>query len=613
MLQRKGELTVWRFRAAVLILTAAVGVVTASGTAQAAVRPGVATGCAPTSDIKPLIRGLVDRGVAPPAADLQASSINIGWDQLEPNGPGLVAGSAIDQAIASAGCAPLRIRVLAGVSTPAWVIAMTGGVSVTNPYSDTPGTAGQFWTSEYGVLYDNLELELAARYESVPNVVEFVVSRCALFYPEPFILGTSIASNNTNLLAAGYTESADQACQQEEIDTAKADWPTTRIGVSFNPYQVIKPTATAPFYKDSVDEAYTEQMMASCRYELGPRCVLENDLIRDPITSFTASYAQMYAAMSGASGPIILTQNGLDISVALGAPIAFQTATAANIGDFWGTLEWAREQHASSVELPLDGTYPTSGGSGSPAWQTTGEVSQWFEDVPALATEQVNAIQGTPTTGVVVATVTLDERAALDTAQGYGDVGSVPFDTVSAIVTWPTGVTQPPLVSVGGGTPASSVMCPIQQLCTVTILSGGYTFPEEPVTGAGSVTVTLANTAGAYIPADGADPVSAVPVNVVPAPLRVQSLTVTPARSAPTARLSLKFSDADALGVAADYNIRITWGDGSSSMVAASASGGSFTATSSHRYPRSGKDTVTVTVTDTGGAVVSASRSITLR
>src|ERR1700722_1149521 len=104
----------------VLVLVAAVGF------AQMGVRAETphasANACTSTPGIKPLIRGLVDRGVAPPAAGLDASSINVGWNQLEPNGPGLVADNPIDQAIAAAGCTPLRIRVLAGTATPGWVV-----------------------------------------------------------------------------------------------------------------------------------------------------------------------------------------------------------------------------------------------------------------------------------------------------------------------------------------------------------------------------------------------------------------------------------------------------------------------------------------------------------
>ncbi len=602
-------------RLALLMLIAAAALSQGFGSVRAAELQSVST-CPTGSGTKPLIRGLVDRGVAPPAAGLQASSIEVGWNQLEPSGPGLVADNPIDQAIAAAGCTPLRIRVLAGIATPQWVLAATGSVAVVNPYSNTPGTAGEFWTAEYGVLYDNLESELAAQYEQVPNVQEFVVSRCALFYPEPFLIGTSEAENDTNLLAAGYTEAADQQCQQEEIDTAGADWPTTRIGVSFNPYQTLAPSTNSKGYVTGVDIGYTEQMMAYCRYTLGQRCVLENDSIRDPISGVGGStpyYGEMYAAMTGASGPVQLTLGTLNQSVTLGAPLAFQTATATNIGDFWGTLEWAREQHAASVELPVDGTYPVSGGPGSPSWQTLSEVGQWLEDVPSITPVQVNATQGTSTAGVLIGTVSLDERAAYDTTVPYGDVASVPFDTVAATITWPTGAAQPALLSIGSGTPAAAVTCGGAPTCTVRVYSGGYTFPEQEVSGPASVAVTLSAGGPAYIPADGASLVGSVPVTVLPAPLTLRSFTVTPARSAPTAKLSATFADADPLGVAADYTIQIAWGDGTTAEVAAQVAGKYFSAGASHRYAHTGKETVTLTIVDTGGATVSGRKTITVR
>ena len=603
-----------RSRVVVLLpaLLAAAGLTLSAGTVSGAART-TSSACSSSPGVKPLIRGLVDRSTAPPAAGLDASSVNVPWSALEPLGPGLVQDNPIDQAIAAGGCTPLRIRVIAGMSTPAWVLALTGGVPVTDPDYHNMGMAGQFWTVPYGYWYDNLEAELANKYDQDPDVAEFVVSRCALFYPEPDIIGTSVPSNDTALLAAGYSTALDQTCQQEEIDTSAKDWQYTRIGVSFNPYQVLMAIGTG--YTKSVDEAYTEQMMAYCRYELGSRCVLENDSIRDPISGLTSEYAQMYAAMTGASGPIDLTlPNGSNVEVPLGAPLAFQTAVASKIGDFWATLEWARENHASSVELPLDGTYPTSGTTA--AWQTIGEVAQWFEDVPTIATHTVYAVQGTPTTGVAVAQVKqLDELAAEDTIAGYGDVGSVPFDTVSASITWPTGVSQPGLVSIGGSSPAASAVCSGERWCDVTVYSGGYTFPEEPITGAAtaSVTLTLATGEIAYTPDDGVDIAGSAPVTVTWAPLKLTSLSVTPARSAPTAKLTAHFVDRDPLGVAADYTVDIGWGDGTSTSVPAITSGSGFAASATHRYRHTGTDNVTITITDIGGATVAGKETITVR
>jgi hypothetical protein len=597
------------------MLVVAAGFGLAQPAVSAAAAPGHASSsCTSTPGVKPLIRGLVDRNVAPPATNLDASSINVPWSTLETTKGVLVptADDPIWAAAQASGCTPIRIRVLAGIATPDWVLSDSGGgIAVINPYSDTPGTAGRFWTNAYKTDYDQFEKLLAARYESVPNIVEFVVSRCALFYPEPFIIGTSQPENDTNLLAAGYTEAADQQCQQEEIATAKADWPTTRVGVSFNPYQTLVSATDSPGYTTGVDEAYTEQVMAYCRYELGARCVLENDSIRDPISGLPSQYAQMYAAMSGESGPIDLTLNAIDKSVTLGAPIAFQTATAPNIGDFWGTLLWARQMHASSVELPVDGTYPTSGGAGAPAWQTLAEVAKWFEGSSTVTPIPLTIEQGQSSLGDPVASVQLDETAAVDTEVAYGDVGSVPFDTVTADIYWPSGVQQTGLISINGGSAATSGTCSTQT-CDVTVEGAGYPMPELKITKPASVVIILATGGTQYTPADGVPLDATVPVTATPAPLTLTSLTVTPAAAAPTAQLAAEFTDADPYGVVSNYTARIAWGDGKTTTGVVTSSGSGFAVSAQHRYAHAGKHTVKITITDSGGASISGSVSITV-
>ena len=125
--------------------------------------------------------------------------------------------------------------------------------------------------------------------------------------------------------------------------------------------------------------------------------------------------------------------------------------------------------------------------------------------------------------------------------------------------------------------------------------------------------ITLANSGVVYTPADGVNVAGIFPVTVTPAPLTLKTLTVTPAKSAPTAKLEVTFADADPLGVAADYTIKVTWGDGTSSTIAAKAISKGFSVSASHRYKRAGKDTVTITIVDAGGATVSGSTAITVR
>jgi hypothetical protein len=63
------------------------------------------------------------------------------------------------------------------------------------------------------------------------------------------------------------------------------------------------------------------------------------------------------------------------------------------------------------------------------------------------------------------------------------------------------------------------------------------------------------------------------------------------------------FTDADPGGAVGDYSAQINWGDGTAASAGTiSAAGGGFTVTGSHTYATAGSYTVTVTISDTGGA-----------
>jgi len=144
------------------------------------------------------------------------------------------------------------------------------------------------------------------------------------------------------------------------------------------------------------------------------------------------------------------------------------------------------------------------------------------------------------------------------------------------------------------------------------LASAGYVFPEQRITQPATVTITLSTDGIKYTPADGVPIVAAVPVTSVPGALTITSLSVTPAASAPTARLSAQFTDADPLGTVSNYTVHIAWGDGKVTSGTVTAAGSGFAVAASHRYSRTGKRTVTITIDDSGGATVSGSVSITV-
>lgn len=295
----------------------------------------------PQAALKPAITGLLDRDGPPSQAYQKVVNgfvVQANWSDLQPmQGGPIAANNAIDQAIAQVQRLNsqdttlnmrIKIRVYAGINAPEWAKNLGGSpVAVTNPQNGKGGTVGRFWTAPFGQAYSDLESKLAAKYDSVPQILDVTISWCTTFYAEPFIRDAGDRASVQNLLAAGFSVEADQKCQREQVDAHRV-WQATHSSLSFNPYQVISAGGSA-----NPDESFTEQMMLYCRQTLGQRCVLENNSIRWPAQA--NEYSSMYAKIK-----------------ALGAPITFQTATPEKIGDWQGALTFAVDEGASAVELP---------------------------------------------------------------------------------------------------------------------------------------------------------------------------------------------------------------------------------------------------------------------
>ena len=323
----------------------------------------------------------------------------------------------------------------------------------------------------------------------------------------------------------------------------------------------------------------------------------------------------MYAAMSGADGPIHLTLNGINKNVTLGAPIAFQTATDGSTDKVGISGERSsglarctrrllsfrstgRTQH-QAVRVRRPGRRLPRSRNGS---KTTHQSRQ----LPSQPSGAVNNRR------FGLALLTVDESAAVDTETPYGDVGSVPFDTVTADIFWPTGVQQTALISINGAPSVVSGTC-TTVTCNVTIESAGYPLPELKITKPALVVITLANGTTDYVPADGVPLTASVPVTSTPAPLTITNLTVTAAASAPKATLSATFTDAYTGPVSSkNYTARVAWGDGRTTTAKVTVNSQGSKAAAAHQYAHAGVYTVTITITDSGGATVSGSQTITV-
>jgi hypothetical protein len=309
-------------------------------TATATGTPSISPTVSPTPEqLKPVLRGLLDRDGPPPPAFVSLVGgyvVNVHWSdlQLQAGGP-ITPNNAIDGAIAqvrSINAADhtslgLKLRIFAGIWAPAWAKNLGGSpIPVTDPVSGGGGTIGRFWTSAFGNAYSAFEAELAAKYDDVPEIREVTISRCTTVFAEPFIRDSADPATVSALLAAGYSLSADETCQEQEV-TAHLVWRHTHSDLSFNPYQVINADGST-----AADEPFTQSMMAFCRQTLGSACVLENNSLK---SAAGRTFTIMYSAMQ-----------------ALGAPISFQTAVTARVGNLNAAIEYAISLGANSVELP---------------------------------------------------------------------------------------------------------------------------------------------------------------------------------------------------------------------------------------------------------------------
>jgi fibronectin type 3 domain-containing protein len=300
--------------------------------------------------VKPAIRGTIDRTGLAKSAWLPVVNgyvVQANWADLQPTQGGpITANNAIDQAIADARARnaqnrgssaqppiSLKLRVFAGDEAPEWAKNLDGppvSVKDAGP-SGVYQTVGRFWTANFAAAYQDFMTKLAALYDGVPEVRDVVISRCTLTTAEPFLRMTSDQTSVNNLIAAGFTTAADHTCHQQQVDVHNAVWQRTTSSLAFTPYQQINSTG-----KTKVDETWTETMIDYCRQQLGSRCVLESNSIKDPSVPRGPSYGTMY-----------------DKIKATGPPIAYQTASPNNgLTSLCNTLGWAVSQGTGAVELP---------------------------------------------------------------------------------------------------------------------------------------------------------------------------------------------------------------------------------------------------------------------
>jgi hypothetical protein len=148
-------------------------------------------------------------------------------------------------------------------------------------------------------------------------------------------------------------------------------------------------------------------------------------------------------------------------------------------------------------------------------------------------------------------------------------------------------------VAWGDGSSSVASLVPLAGGLSVV---GDHTYAHE---GSFPITITAQGSDGNAITAS----LTAV---VADAPLTAVGRTLAGVEGAATSGVVASFEDADPQGFAGQYTAMIDWGDSSSSPGTISANGGGFDVAGTHAYPVHGNFTLTVTITDPGGATAVA-------
>jgi hypothetical protein len=284
--------------------------------------------------------GFVQLGAPPSATYLgvvHSFAVYVKWSDLQPTPTGPIAtNNPIDKAIARLRLVEqknpgthlnLKLRVMAGISSPTWAKKIGGpAVTIEDPkFTGVKGTIGRFWTNAFHKAYKGLMSKLAAKYDGVPELADVAMSRCMTITAEPMIRPFYDQTTVHNLLAAGYSAGKDKTCQQEQITDATL-WTTTHSSLSFNGFVDLSSSG-----RRSMDWPFTRSLMDLCHHILGPRCTIENnDMVANP----SAYYLQLYSSIASH-----------------GAPIAIQTDTLSRVGNLKTAISNAIHYGAQSLEL----------------------------------------------------------------------------------------------------------------------------------------------------------------------------------------------------------------------------------------------------------------------
>jgi hypothetical protein len=271
---------------------------------------------------------------------------------------------------------------------------------------------------------------------------------------------------------------------------------------------------------------------------------------------------------------------------------------AGAVADYTATIDWGdgSAPQTATVGNPSGGVFPvTSGG------HTYAEEGTYTATVSVF---DVGGSSSTATTTVTVRDAALHATAAatINAVEGAA-TGSVSLASLRDDD--PNGTTSDYTATVDwgdGSTDAATVGAP--SAGSFPVSGAGHTYAEE-----GTYTVTVS-----VLDAGGSSTSTTLAAHVSDAALHAAAQSFSPTEGAAFSGTVATFTDDDPAGVPGDYTATINWGDGTpaSAGTVNAPSGGSFPLSGAHTYAEEGTYTVSITISDAGGATTTFTGPVTV-
>lgn len=258
-------------------------------------------------NLKPRIKGFVLRGDGDNSVgkrnffdDPNTSDYNFGsyvdaiivqaeWASLQlTQSSGITENNIIDQALAALrkwnaanpeNKLSLKIRVFAGIHSPAWVSDVTGGCMVYYKHG-AHGILPFFWNkAKFRPLWENFQLKLAERYDNDPLVREIAISGAMTHNAETMWRNPGDdkerPDNKTNIQVLrenGLTVVKDKSALKWQVNAAANAWKKTRLGMALNMWK--------DYENNWVSEPrFVDELISHCLNTCGSQVILGNNSI----------------------------------------------------------------------------------------------------------------------------------------------------------------------------------------------------------------------------------------------------------------------------------------------------------------------------------------------